>query len=42
VRNGKNSCGIAWKILPQIFAAEHAGFVTLVVSSKRGTLEGVR
>jgi hypothetical protein len=25
-----------------IFAAEHAGFMTLVVSSKRGTLEGVR
>jgi len=29
-------------VLPLIFAAEHAGFVTLVVSSKRGTLEGVR
>jgi hypothetical protein len=25
-------------VLPLIFAAEHAGFVTLVVSSKRGTL----
>jgi len=29
-------------VLPLIFTAEHAGFVTLVVSSKRGTLEGVR
>jgi hypothetical protein len=29
-------------VLPLIFVAEHAGFVTLVVSSKRGTLEGVR
>jgi hypothetical protein len=28
-------------VLPLIFAAEHAGFVTLVVSSKRGTLEGI-
>jgi hypothetical protein len=27
--------------LPLIFVGEHAGFVTLVVSSKRGTLEGV-
>jgi len=27
--------------LPLIFAGEHAGFVTLVVSSKRGTLERV-
>jgi hypothetical protein len=25
-----------------IFAAEHAGCMTLVVSSKRGTLKGVR
>jgi len=30
------------QFFPLIFAAEHAGFVTLVVSSKRGTLEGVR
>jgi hypothetical protein len=29
-------------VLPLIFAAEHAGFMTLVVSSKRGTLEEVR
>jgi hypothetical protein len=29
-------------VLPLIFPTEHAGFVTLVVSSKRGTLEGVR
>jgi hypothetical protein len=29
-------------VLPLIFAEEHAGFVILVVSSKRGTLEGVR
>jgi hypothetical protein len=29
-------------VLPLILTAEHAGFVTLVVSSKRGTLEGVR
>jgi hypothetical protein len=28
-------------VLPLIFAIEHAGLVTLVVSSKRGTLEGV-
>jgi hypothetical protein len=27
---------------PLIFAAEHAGFVTLVVYSKKGTLKGVR
>jgi hypothetical protein len=30
------------RVLPLILAVEHAGFVTLVVSSKRGTLEGVR
>jgi hypothetical protein len=29
-------------VLPLILAAVDAGFVTLVVSSKRGTLEGVR
>jgi hypothetical protein len=29
-------------VLPLIFTAKHAGFVTLVVSSKRGTLEEVR
>jgi len=29
-------------VLPLIFATKQAGFVTLVVSSKRGTLEGVR
>jgi hypothetical protein len=34
----------AWQkaVLPLIFAAEHASFVFLVVSSKRGTLKGAR
>jgi hypothetical protein len=43
-RQNTQSRASPWQkaVLPLIFAAEHAGFVTLGVSSKRGTLEGVR
>jgi hypothetical protein len=43
-RQNTQSGASPWQkvVLPLIFAAEHAGFVTLVVSSKRGTIEGVR
>jgi len=43
-RQNTQSGASPWQkaVLSLIFAAEHAGFVALVVSSKRGTLEGVR
>jgi hypothetical protein len=42
-RQNTQSGASPWQkaVLPLIFAAEHAGSVTLVVSSKRGNLEGL-
>jgi hypothetical protein len=43
-RQNTQSEASSWQkaVLPLIFAAKHAGFVTLIVYSNRGTLEGVK